>query len=54
MVLDRTPPIRGSLHHVGLTLVISALLVILVVFMFLRRALNQSTRADLCEPIPAT
>ena len=36
VVLDRTPPIRGSLHHVGLTLVISALLVILVVFCFLR------------------
>ena len=25
-----------------------------IAFMFLRRALNQSTRADLCEPIPAT
>ncbi|HBG08171.1 MAG: multidrug transporter subunit MdtC [Geobacteraceae bacterium GWC2_58_44] len=38
VVLDRTPPIRGSLQHVGLTLVISALLVILVVFWFLRNA----------------
>jgi len=36
VVLDRTPPIRGSLHHVGLTLVISGVLVILVVFWFLR------------------
>ncbi|MGA2515502.1 MAG: multidrug efflux RND transporter permease subunit [Thermodesulfobacteriota bacterium] len=36
IVLDRTPPIRGSLHDVELTLVISACLVILVVFVFLR------------------
>ena len=36
VVQDRTPPIRGSLHDVELTLVISALLVILVVFIFLR------------------
>jgi multidrug efflux pump len=36
IVLDRTPPIRGSLHDVELTLVISACLVILVVFIFLR------------------
>ena len=36
VVLDRTPPIRGSLHHVGLTLAISSVLVILVVFWFLR------------------
>jgi len=36
IVLDRTPPIRGSLHDVELTLVISACLVILVVFSFLR------------------
>ncbi|UFS69214.1 multidrug efflux RND transporter permease subunit [Geomonas sp. RF6] len=36
VVLDRTPPIRGSLHHVEVTLVISVLLVILVVFWFLR------------------
>ncbi len=33
---DRTPPIRGSLRDVGRTLVISACLVILVVFSFLR------------------
>jgi multidrug efflux pump len=36
VTLDRTPPIRGSLHDVELTLVISACLVILVVFVFLR------------------
>ena len=36
VVLDRTPPIRGSLRDVELTLVISACLVILVVFSFLR------------------
>jgi hydrophobe/amphiphile efflux-1 (HAE1) family protein len=36
VVLDRTPPIRGSLHDVAISLVISALLVILVVFWFLR------------------
>ena len=36
VVLDRTPPIRGSLRDVELTLVISACLVILVVFGFLR------------------
>jgi len=36
VTLDRTPPIRGSLHDVELTLVISACLVILVVFSFLR------------------
>jgi multidrug efflux pump len=34
--LDRSPPIRGSLHDVEVTLVISACLVILVVFSFLR------------------
>jgi multidrug efflux pump len=33
---DRTPPIRGSLHEVKIALVISACLVILVVFAFLR------------------
>ncbi len=33
---DRTPPIRGSLRDVEITLVISACLVILVVFSFLR------------------
>jgi multidrug efflux pump len=36
VVLDRTPPIRGSLHDVELTLLISGMLVILVVFVFLR------------------
>lgn len=36
VVLDRTPPIRGSLLHVEWTLLISAILVILVVFAFLR------------------
>ena len=35
-VLDRTPPIRASLRDVEMTLVISALLVIIVVFIFLR------------------
>ena len=35
-VNDRTPTIRASLQHVEITLVISALLVILVVFVFLR------------------
>jgi len=36
VVVDRTPPIRGSLHHVEGTLAVSCLLVILVVFAFLR------------------
>ena len=36
VVQDRTPPIRGSLNDVEMTLVISAFLVILVVFGFLR------------------
>ena len=36
VVLDRTPPIRGSLRDVEFTLVLSALLVIVVVFGFLR------------------
>jgi len=36
VVLDRTPPIRGSLRDVGWTLILSGLLVILVVFWFLR------------------
>jgi hydrophobe/amphiphile efflux-1 (HAE1) family protein len=36
VVLDRTPPIRGSLHDVALSLVLSGILVILVVFWFLR------------------
>ncbi|MGD0401153.1 MAG: multidrug efflux RND transporter permease subunit [Syntrophobacteraceae bacterium] len=36
VVLDRSPPIRGSLQDVEHTLVISGILVILVVFAFLR------------------
>lgn len=36
VVNDRTPSIRASLKHVEITLVISAILVILVVFVFLR------------------
>ena len=36
VTLDRTPPIRGSLHHVAVSLVIAGILVILVVFWFLR------------------
>jgi multidrug efflux pump len=38
VVLDRTPTIRGSLNEVERTLVISIVLVILVVFLFLRSA----------------
>ena len=36
IIQDRTPPIRGSLHDVEVSLIISAFLVILVVFSFLR------------------
>ena len=36
VVLDRTPPIRGSLHDVELSLLVSGMLVVLVVFWFLR------------------
>lgn len=36
VVLDRTPPIRGSLHDVERALLISGFLVIMVVFWFLR------------------
>ncbi len=36
VVLDRTPPIRGSLHDVEVSLLLSGMLVILVVFFFLR------------------
>src|SRR5208337_3656860 len=36
VVLDRSPPIRGSLKDVEHTLIISGILVILVVFAFLR------------------
>ena len=35
-VVDRSPPIRGSLHDVEVSLAISCFLVILVVFVFLR------------------
>ncbi|HTH95383.1 MAG TPA: multidrug efflux RND transporter permease subunit [Rhodocyclaceae bacterium] len=37
VVMDRTPTIRGSLHEVERTLMISIALVVMVVFMFLRR-----------------
>ena len=36
VVLDRTPPIRGSLHDVEFSLFLSGILVVLVVFWFLR------------------
>ncbi len=36
VVLDRTPPIRGSLQDVELSLLVSGILVVLVVFWFLR------------------
>ena len=36
VVMDRTPTIRGSLHEVERTLVISVALVVMVVFLFLR------------------
>ncbi|MDX2169510.1 MAG: efflux RND transporter permease subunit [Deltaproteobacteria bacterium] len=36
VVMDRTPPIRASLHHVELALGVAVVLVILVVFVFLR------------------
>ena len=36
VVMDRTPTIRASLHEVERTLVISVILVVLVVFLFLR------------------
>ncbi len=36
VVLDRTPPIRGSLHDVEISLIVSGILVVLVVFWFLR------------------
>ena len=38
VVVDRTPPIRGSLKHVEQSLIASGLLVIFVVFWFLRNA----------------
>ncbi|HEX4986231.1 MAG TPA: multidrug efflux RND transporter permease subunit [Burkholderiales bacterium] len=38
VVMDRTPTIRASLHEVERTLLISVALVVMVVFLFLRRA----------------
>ena len=38
VMMDRTPTIRASLHEVERTLVISVVLVVLVVFLFLRNA----------------
>jgi multidrug efflux pump len=38
VVMDRTPTIRGSLREVERTLIISVILVVLVVFLFLRNA----------------
>jgi len=38
VVMDRTPPIRASLHDVEMSLIISCILVVLVVFCFLRSA----------------
>ncbi|BEV16029.1 efflux RND transporter permease subunit [Herbaspirillum sp. DW155] len=38
LAMDRSPSIRGSLHETELTLLISTLLVIAVVFLFLRNA----------------
>jgi len=51
MVVDRTPVIRASLHHVERTLAISVVLVILVVFVFLR-----NVRATLipCVAVPVS
>ncbi|GFE60959.1 multidrug efflux RND transporter permease subunit [Geobacter sp. AOG2] len=49
VVLDRTPPIRGSLRDVERSLIISGLLVILVVFWFLR-----NVRATLIPAVAVT
>ena len=49
VVVDRTPPIRGSLKHVELSLLISGALVILVVFWFLR-----NVRATLIPAVAVT
>src|SRR5262245_28886713 len=38
VVLDRTPPIRASFRDIQLTLLLSIALVVLVVFLFLRKA----------------
>jgi multidrug efflux pump len=47
---DRTPPIRGSLRDVERTLVISACLVILVVFSFLRNVRSTSATISITSP----
>ncbi|MDD2540595.1 MAG: multidrug efflux RND transporter permease subunit [Desulfuromonadaceae bacterium] len=49
VVLDRTPPIRGSLHDVEISLILSGILVILVVFWFLR-----NVRATLIPAVAVT
>jgi multidrug efflux pump len=49
VVLDRTPPIRGSLRDVEFSLMLSGLLVILVVFWFLR-----NVRATLIPAVAVT
>jgi len=49
VVLDRTPPIRGSLHDVEISLLLSGFLVILVVFWFLR-----NVRATLIPAVAVT
>lgn len=49
VVLDRTPPIRSSLHDVKISLILSSILVILVVFWFLR-----NVRATLIPAVAVT
>ena len=49
VVVDRTPPIRRSLHDVEMSLLISGVLVILVVFWFLR-----NVRATLIPAVAVT
>ncbi len=49
VVLDRTPPIRGSLRDVEISLLLSGFLVILVVFWFLR-----TVRATLIPAVAVT
>jgi multidrug efflux pump len=49
VVLDRTPPIRGSLHDVEISLLLSGFLVVLVVFWFLR-----NVRATLIPAVAVT
>ena len=38
VVLDRTTTVRASVHDIEVTLIVSVILVILVVFAFLRRS----------------